>query len=132
MKAVILFADKMITKFMQDTDVFESSKVIGKPLICATVVEDWGKPHFDKMLSLNSNASYTTVAVVTEKGVFADPQIKSVSDGSNFATIGSVIEQMKRELAAWVVQPVDESSKNTETAKTPRPTQRERKRKPAR
>jgi hypothetical protein len=132
MKAVILFADKMVTKFMQDTDVFESSKVIGKPLICATVVEDWGKTHFDNMLSLNSTSLYTTVAVVTEKGVFADPRIKSVSNGSTFDTIGSVIEQMKRELAAWVARPADEASTYTETAKTPQPTRRERKRKPAR
>jgi hypothetical protein len=132
MKAVILFADKMVTKFMQDTDVFESSKVIGNPLIHATVVEDWGKPHFDKMLSLNSSSPYATVAVVTEKGVFADPKIKSVSNGFNFATIDSVIEQMKRELVSWVAQPEQEPTKSTESAKTPRPTQRDRKRKPAR
>lgn len=88
-QATILISDKKITQFMQAMDVFEEYKVVIAPPLIATVVDDFGQEHVDKLLKglEDCNAPYSLVAVVTDGFHWFNPSVKIISTGETWCTL---------------------------------------------
>ena len=94
-QVALLFSDSKITQFMQHADLFERFKVILKPIVYATVVDDWGQKHIDAIKS-KFGEDYKLVAAVGEKSViYVDPEVKVVSDGQKWCLLEDYLKTVK-------------------------------------
>lgn len=98
MKVLLIFSDKLVSRFMQDADIFEPFKVFVKPVVEATVVEGWGPENIEVMRNFEGN--YQLVAVVGENFVWTDPAVKVVSFGDTFTMLDEYVEHLQMMLRA--------------------------------
>lgn len=89
----LLFQDKFATRFMQDADVFEKFKVIVKPLVEASVIDDWGQKNIDAIIQKVEGSQFSLVAAFESNGVihYSDPKVKLISNGKGFGLLSDYI-----------------------------------------
>ncbi len=92
--ALIIFSENFTTRFMQAADMFEDFKVLIKPPLEATVVDDFGQNNVDAMLKQLEGSPYSLVAVVTKDFRWLNPQVKTVSTGTHWCTLENYLASM--------------------------------------
>ncbi len=91
-EVTILLYDVATTKFMQDADMFEPSKVALMHKVKATVVDDYGHKHVKALKERSKGAPYDVVAIYDDhKLYYRDPKIKILSDGHNFMMLDDLV-----------------------------------------
>lgn len=94
-EVVLLFGDKFVTRFMQDTGTFESYKVLMKPPLRAEVVDDWGESHIQAIKRQVEQSNYHLIAAVGEEIYYSDPTVKVVSNGTGWTMFADYLENLK-------------------------------------
>lgn len=88
----MIFGNRQLTTFMQHADVFESFKVIMNPPITATVVDDFGDSNVQAILKGCEKEPYFLIAIYDQnKTYFRNPDVKVVSDGTQFGMLDDLL-----------------------------------------
>jgi len=94
-QVVILLSNLLLTRFMQDTDLFEKFKVIIMPRLIANVVNDFGPSHV-AAIEKRCQDQYGLVAIFDDQQVYyRNPDVSVVSDGQNWERLDNFLPKPK-------------------------------------
>jgi len=94
----ILLSDNFTTRFMQHADMFERFKVAVKPLLKATVVDDFGEKNIEAMQKRMKDAPYTLVAVFDKDTIYyRNPDVKVVSTGTQWCLLDDFLRESAKD-----------------------------------
>lgn len=85
-KVKILMSNRMMSRFAQDADLFEKSKVVIQAPVTATVVDDFGDSHIQAIQKKLEGSPYGLVAVFDPGGkvYYRNPDVNVISDGQQW------------------------------------------------
>jgi len=92
-EVTILFSNRLMTRFMQDADMFEKFKVMICPPVKAKVVPGFGKKNIKAIEKQCQDSEYDLVAVYDENTVYyRNPGVKVVSTGTNWSLLDDYMQ----------------------------------------
>jgi len=85
----MLFSDRKLTVFMQHADLFEDCKVILKPAVLASVVDDFGDRHVQAILKQAAEQPDYDLVAIYDRGTvyYRDQKVLAVSSGTEWCTL---------------------------------------------
>lgn len=98
MKIVMVFSERLLTKFMQTSGVFEEFKFLESNVVAATVIDDFGQEHIDKIVARCVDQPYQLLCVVGEKIKWHDPAVKAISTGESWAAVDRYMDSLQLSL----------------------------------